>query len=75
MGWENAEIVKLAQTLARGEGGDAARARISAILQAEMPVIPIAWYQQTLAVRAGTEGAIIDPWERDFGLAGLRFAQ
>lgn len=75
MGWENPEIVALAQALARGEGGDAERARISAILQAELPVIPIAWYQQTLAVRAGVEGAIIDPWERDFGLAGLRFAQ
>ena len=23
---------------------------------------------------AGLEGAVIDPWERNFGLAGLRFA-
>jgi peptide/nickel transport system substrate-binding protein len=75
MGWDNPEIVALAYALARGEGGDAERARISAILQAELPVIPIAWYQQTLAVRAGIEGAIIDPWERSFGLAGIRFAQ
>ncbi|WP_333829096.1 ABC transporter substrate-binding protein [Pararhodobacter sp.] len=74
MGWDNAEVVALAQALARGEGGDAERARISAILQAELPVIPIAWYQQTLAVAAGLEGAVIDPWERNFGLAGLRFA-
>ena len=75
MGWENAEIVALAQQLARGDGGDADRARISAILQAELPVIPIAWYQQTLAVRAGIEGAVIDPWERNFGLAELRFTE
>jgi peptide/nickel transport system substrate-binding protein len=75
MGWDNPEIVALAQALARGEGGDAERARISAILQAELPVIPIAWYQQTLAVRAGVEGAVIDPWERNFGLAGLRFTE
>jgi peptide/nickel transport system substrate-binding protein len=74
MGWENAEIVGLAQAVARGEGGDAERARITAILQQDLPVIPIAWYQQTLAVRAGVEGARIDPWERSFGLAGLRFA-
>lgn len=75
MGWDNPEIVALAQALARGEGGDTERARISAILQAELPVIPIAWYQQTLAVRAGVEGAVIDPWERNFGLAGLRFTE
>lgn len=75
MGWDNPEIVALAQALARGEGGDTERARISAILQAELPVIPIAWYQQTLALRAGIDGAVIDPWERNFGLAGLRLPQ
>lgn len=75
MGWDNPEIVTLAQKLARGEGGDSERARISAILQTEMPVIPIAWYQQTLAVSGGLEGAVIDPWERSFGLPGLRFVE
>jgi peptide/nickel transport system substrate-binding protein len=73
MGWQNDEIVALAQALARGQGGDAERARIASILQQELPVIPIAWYQQTMAVRAGVEGAAIDPWERSFGLARLRF--
>lgn len=75
MGWDSPELVNLARTLARGDGTDADRARIGAILQAELPVIPIAWYQQTLAVKSGIEGAVIDPWERNFGLAGLRFAQ
>ncbi|MFN4100600.1 MAG: ABC transporter substrate-binding protein [Pararhodobacter sp.] len=75
MGWENDEITALAHSLARGEGSDADRARITAILQQELPVIPIAWYQQTLAVAAGLEGAIIDPWERNFGLPALRFAE
>ncbi|TCM76567.1 ABC transporter substrate-binding protein [Rhodovulum steppense] len=75
MGWQNAEIAALAQALSRGEGGDAERARIAAILQEELPVIPIAWYQQTLALRTGIEGAVIDPWERSFGLPGLRFAE
>lgn len=74
MGWENAEIVALAQALARGEGSTEDRARITAILQAELPVIPIAWYQQTLAARAGLDGVVIDPWERSFGLPSLRLA-
>lgn len=75
MGWDNAEIVELAQKLARGEGDDADRLRVTAILQEELPVIPIAWYQQTLAVAAGVEGATIDPWERTFGLQDLRKPQ
>lgn len=75
MGWQNDEIGALAQTLARGEGGAAERASITAILQAELPVIPIAWYQQTMAVRSGLSGAAIDPWERSFGLPALRGAE
>jgi len=75
MGWENDEIVALAQRLARGEGDNDDRARIAAILQEELPVIPIAWYQQTLSVARGLEGAVIDPWERSFGLARMRFTE
>ena len=75
MGWDNQEIVRLAQALARGEGGEAERNRATAILQEELPVIPIAWYRQTLAVARGVEGAAVDPWERTFGLQALRFAQ
>lgn len=74
MGWTNPEIVALAQQLAQGTGSEADRMRISAILQHELPVIPIAWYQQTLSVRATIQGATIDPWERSFGLPAMRFA-
>ncbi|WP_375691752.1 ABC transporter substrate-binding protein [Pseudooceanicola sp. LIPI14-2-Ac024] len=71
MGWENAEIVDLARSVGRGDGGDAERARTAEILQTELPVIPIAWYRQTLAVADGVEGTVIDPWERTFGLQKL----
>lgn len=75
MGWQNAEIVELARSVGRGDGGDAERARIAEIMQTELPVIPIAWYRQTLAVAQGVEGTIIDPWERTFGLQELKLAQ
>lgn len=75
MGWQNDEIVQLARSVGRGDGGDAERAQISAILQAELPVIPIAWYRQTLAVAQGVEGTTIDPWERTFGLQDLKLTQ
>ncbi|MAY88976.1 MAG: ABC transporter substrate-binding protein [Pseudooceanicola sp.] len=75
MGWQNDEIVELARAVGRGDGGDTERARIAEILQTELPVIPIAWYRQTLAVAKGVEGAVIDPWERTFGLQDLKLAQ
>lgn len=72
MGWANAEFTALAKALARGEAGPEARAKAAAILQADLPVIPVAWYRQTAAVARSLEGAAIDPWERTFGLATLR---
>lgn len=75
MGWQNDEIVELARSVGRGDGGEDARARIAEILQTELPIIPIAWYRQTLAVAAGVEGTVIDPWERTFGLQDLKLAQ
>ncbi|WP_375173941.1 ABC transporter substrate-binding protein [Pseudooceanicola sp.] len=75
MGWQNVEIVDLARAVGRGDGGDDARKRIAEILQTELPIIPIAWYRQTLAVAKGVEGTMIDPWERTFGLQDLKLTQ
>lgn len=75
MNWENAEFATLVRGLMRGEGGDAQRAEAAAILQAELPIIPIAWYQQTLAVSDKVEGTAIDPFERSFGLQDIRWAE
>lgn len=73
MGWENAELTGLVKKLASGTGSDEDRARVAAILHDEMPVIPIAWYQQTAAVSKGVKGAVIDPFERSFGLRSMAF--
>lgn len=75
MNWQNEEFATLVRGIARGEGGDVERAAASAILQAELPIIPIAWYQQTLAVSDAVEGTVIDPFERSFGLQDMRWAQ
>uniref|UniRef100_UPI0035147E74 ABC transporter substrate-binding protein n=1 Tax=Pseudooceanicola nitratireducens TaxID=517719 RepID=UPI0035147E74 len=75
MGWQNDEIIALARSVGRGEGGIEAQKRIAEILQTELPIIPIAWYRQTLAVAKGVEGTVIDPWERTFGLSDLKLAQ
>ena len=65
----------LVRAIARGEGGDEARAQAAAVLQTELPIIPIAWYQQTLAVSNKVAGATIDPFERTFRLQDLRWAE
>lgn len=75
MGWQNDEIAALARSVGRGDSGESDRLRIAGILQTELPIIPIAWYRQTLAVAKGVEGAVIDPWERTFGLEKLKLAQ
>ncbi|WCR12892.1 ABC transporter substrate-binding protein [Paracoccus seriniphilus] len=75
MNWHNEEFATLVGGIARGEGDDADRAEAAAILQDELPIIPIAWYQQTLAVSDKVEGATIDPFERSFGLQDMRWAE
>lgn len=75
MNWNNPEFLTLIRALARGEGGQAERDRAVAILQDDLPVIPIAWYQQSAAVSKGITGAVIDPYERTIGLKDIRWAE
>lgn len=71
MGWGNPEFAALIRDLAAGQGGQDQRDRAMAILQDDLPVIPVAWYQQTAAVSRGVTGAVIDPFERTIGLSGM----
>ncbi len=69
MGWRNAELPALLARLASGEAGE--RARVAAILQSELPVIPVVWYRQVCAVSRRIEGASIDPYERSYRISQL----
>lgn len=50
------------------------RRQAASLLQAGLPVIPVAWYQQTAAVSKRVEGFTIDPYERSYRLSRLRWA-
>ena len=63
------------RAIARGEESTEDRRAAAAILHADLPIIPVAWYQLTLAVSDRVEGATIDPYERSFGLQNMRWAQ
>ena len=78
MNWTNAGFEAALDDLTRVADpaeGEALRHRAVAAIQADLPVIPIAWYQQTVAVSPQLEGAELDPFERSFGLEDMRWAK
>lgn len=75
MNWQNQGFADLVRSISRGEAGEAEKAEAAAILQTELPIIPIAWYKQTLAVSDTITGATIDPFERTFGLQDIRWSE
>ena len=80
MGWFDADFTAELERMAReGYGptpaGQDPRAQASGVIQRALPVIPIAWYYQNLAISNRLQSAQVDPWERSFGLSELRWAQ
>ncbi|RCS21735.1 ABC transporter substrate-binding protein [Phyllobacterium salinisoli] len=76
MNWSNPEFERALDDLTRTAdpaAGEALRRKAVEAVQADLPVIPIAWYQQTVAVSPKLEGATIDPFERSFGLETMRW--
>jgi len=78
MGWHNSEVTGLLAQLATrpaqdADGGRIQRARIAAILQEQLPVIPVVWYRQTCAVSRRVQGASIDPFERSYRISRLQW--
>lgn len=78
LGWQNPTFDQaLAALLTTNDPAEQQRQRRIAMaqVQQELPVIPVAWYRQTLAVSTAVEGAAIDPFERTFGLSKLRWVE
>jgi peptide/nickel transport system substrate-binding protein len=76
MGWRNAEVPATLARLASGTQAAprlarADRARVAAVLQSELPVIPVVWYRQVCATSRRIDGASIDPFERSYRISHL----
>ena len=77
MGWHSAALTDALARLASGgvvaDSPEAARLRagIAGQLQQGLPVIPIVWYRQTMAVSRRVTGASIDPFERSYRISAL----
>lgn len=74
MGWDNADVAKAIEIIAstsdqtlRGEN----IAKVAGILHQELPVIPVVWYQHTVAVDTKLGGVVIDPLQRNYGLSTM----
>ncbi len=75
MGWDNPEFVDLVKKIAHGNAAEGDREKAAAILQEQLPVLPIAWYQRNMAVSNRLQGAAIDPWERSFGFTEMSWTK
>jgi len=49
------------------------RRRVAGLLHAELPVIPVAWYRQQVAVSSRLSGVSLDPLERSYRLTQIRW--
>lgn len=79
MNWQAPDNVAKALGIANTAADAAERARaireVAEALQAELPVLPIAWYHHTVAYPDKLEGVVVDPLERSYGLAKLRWTR
>lgn len=76
MGWQSATLVDSLRALrASTDAATAAalRARIATEIHHGLPLIPVVWYRQTVAVSKRLGGVTIDPFERSYRLTDMRW--
>jgi peptide/nickel transport system substrate-binding protein len=71
---EAAEALRTAASEADPEAREPAIDRLATLLHEELPVIPIAWYMQTVAHDPKLTGIRVDPLDRTYGLHRIRIA-
>lgn len=78
MNWNNAAVADALEKIAATEDASVRRPNIATVvraLHAELPMIPIVWYQHTVAIASGLKGMTVDPLERSYGLSAVKWAQ
>ncbi len=78
MNWNAPQVAEALETVSGVSTADSRAAAISVVtgaLQSELPVIPVAWYQHTVAHSAALERVVIDPLERTYGLSEVRWSK
>lgn len=78
MGWENQKVTEALDTIAVSADENIRAKAIDVVaseLQNDLPVIPIVWYQHTVAIAEGLQGVVIDPLQRSYGLSEMSWAE
>ncbi|OYD23660.1 ABC transporter substrate-binding protein [Oceanimonas baumannii] len=78
MNWYSPRLGEILQQLLTQTDGEVVaglRREAAGILHEQLPVIPVAWYQQTAAVSSKVEGFRIDTFERNYRVSEMRWAQ
>ena len=77
MNWEASEVAEAVREIASTNDPKVRGPLIETVvkaLQSELPLIPIVWYQHTVAIADGLEGVVVDPFERRYGLRNASWA-
>ena len=78
MNWQAPGVAKaLDQIAAKTDAAERAAliAEVREALHADLPLIPIIWYQHTAAVADKLEAVALDPLERSYGVSRLQWAE
>ncbi len=77
MGWDSDAMIKDMEAYVESfdeSEKQALRSRILAVLQEELPVIPVNWYENIVAYKNELQGVKVDPLEADYYLADITWA-
>ena len=76
--WQSAQVASALESLST-TNDPARRSRLrgalSTVLQAELPVIPVAWYQHTATNSKRVGNVSIDPLERNYRISQFTWAK
>lgn len=78
MNWGNPELDDLIRQLKASDGGAHAKdlsQRAARIIHDEMPVIPVAWHVQTVAVNKDLQNFALDPYQLTWNLEKVTWAK
>ncbi|KAA5609429.1 ABC transporter substrate-binding protein [Rhodovastum atsumiense] len=79
MGWSSpaltATLARLRGTPVAAEERARLRGRVAALVQEALPVVPVAWYEHTVAVSRSLDGVVVDPFEISYNIARMRRAR
>jgi len=81
MNWTGAGAAELAATISQlgstfePQAAQALRQRVAAILQAELPVMPLAWFTHSVAASKRLSGVTLDPYELSYRLSDITFTK